>query len=79
MQCIVVINLDFLSAIPLPFESGFIMLFHIHCLIKIFGSLTNLKDFIFKQRCRYEFVVQDMYFVFLLVVPGESSMYVKRK
>lgn len=76
MQCIVVMDLDFLSAIPLPFKSGYIMLFHIHCLIKIFESLTNL---IFKQRCRYEFVVQDMYFVSLLVVPEESSMYVKRK
>lgn len=45
----------------------------------MFKSLTNLKDFIFKQRCRYKCVVQDLYFVSLLVGPGECSMYIKRK
>lgn len=30
----------------------------------MFRSLTNLKDFAFKQRCWYKCVVQDMYFCF---------------
>lgn len=48
MQYIIMISMYFLCAISVPLVSGFGTLFHIYCLIKMFESLANVKDFIFK-------------------------------